>query len=336
MPPLSDIGPLAAQSQPIFQADPGASPEDHLMAAFEAARAALSVTLPKGTTLDALAAKVGDETYTDQLSANVPQIQAGLTQGTDLADANGVSIKSNSCRQYYLNKYLIACDGLGVYASGFGKQMDASGTFPGNYAQSIDDKIRAFSEITHAQETGQLVHLVNAESVAAAAAATSGLSGYRPVRTRLIIGTNGTRIETIPAGGVGLGFTGVEEVFITVIIIGLIAGTVVWALAKDSIEATAATNDKICSAAMTSGNAALAQQCIDIAKKATNLGVVGQVLGDAGTQLVSSLGKYLFIGGAAVLGIYFLPQIMGSALKTKDVYEAHKAARAAANRRRYR
>ena len=288
--------------------------------------------------MDALAAKVGDESYNDQLNAKVPQLTPVVNQGVDLAEADGLSIGSNQCRQYYLNKYLIACDGLGVYASGFGKQMDASGSFPGNYAQSIDDKIRAFSEITRAQETGQLTHLVNAESLGTSLVSTSGypsLMGSGSMQTRIIIGSTGTRIVSVPSGAVGLGLTGFE-IGLLVIAATCIIGAIVWSLAEQNIAATAATNQKICEAAMSSGNQTLAQQCIDLAKESTNLGVLGNVLGKTGADLVSSYGKYLFFAGAAALAVYFSPQILGRALKTQDVYQSHKAARAAANRRRCR
>jgi len=332
--PLSDIGPLAAQNQPIFQATPGMTPEQHLMAAYRAARAALSTTLPANTTLDALVAKVGDETYTNQLDANTPVIQTAIQQNQDLPKANGVSIGSNECRQYYLNKYMIACDGLGVYDSGFGRQMADSGTFPGDYDKSIDDKIRAFSEITYAQETGRLAQFVNAESVSSAVASgRMSLSGAAPTRTRIIVGTTGTTIEVVPTGAVGLGIAPIIVVGLVVVALGIITGAVIWSLYKTSIEETAATNREICKAAMSSGNEALANRCIDLAKESTDLGVVGNFLGKSG---ISDIGKYLFAGGAILLGIYFLPQITDRLLKSQDVAAAHKAARAAANRRRYR
>ncbi|MFA4971447.1 MAG: hypothetical protein WC683_02455 [bacterium] len=331
--PLSDVESLAKQVQPLYPEM--ATPEDRLMAAYKAARAALIETLPKGTTVDPLAATIAQQTVEQQFDARVPALQSSFQNNTDLSADDAAKLTAEQSRQHYLYKYLIACDGLGLYASGYAKQLDANGEFPGDYNKSVEDRIRIFSEITHAHGTGALVGLVNNEAVvqqAAQRAAMSGLGGVGQGQVTTFIGSKGMTI-TLPSssGAAGLGAPLPWQAWVLIGVGTIVAGVVIYLLGSKRIETTAETTRIICLKLIESGDKAAAKSCIDLQKEATNIGGVGDIIGK---ETMQTLTKYAFVGGLLILTVMFLPTIVGSVTQAQTTYQMHKAVRAAANRRR--
>lgn len=332
---LQDLAPLAESRQPIF--DAGAdSPEANMLAAFVKARQQLSLYIPAGATFDASGAQVAASTVQDSLNQRLPQIQQGLQNGADLDEQSSLQLDPISSQQFYIGKYVTACQGLGVYSSGFGRQAVLSGQLAErDYLYDIDTRLRAFSEIAHAGETGQLPYLLgNLGAVESASAGATGRPSLGP--KGVLVGSEGVTVRDLSprAGGAGwYDVSGLGQVPWSYVLIGaiaIVAGVTVAIVRYNDAQAQAATAAKMCDSAIASGNQTLAKACIDAqAAMLQNVGLANAKKGLV-TDLLGTEGtKYLFYGGLLVLGVIFLPTIVSSMTGAAGAVSAARAKRRA-------
>jgi hypothetical protein len=278
-------------------------PEKQLLEAFRLAKEHLFKVLPAGTRLDESKAILAADIVAQQIQAQKDAMASSLNARQDLSPDSAISLDNAQMRQYHIGRYLVASGGLGVYTSGVGKDLIEQES----YLEGIEGRIRIFSEIIHAGETGQLVQLVNAESVA-------------PEGGRIIIASEYSKVSSERGAGlgvVGFGKIPVPQIIIAVAIIAFIISAAVVLdryFARDT-EASYAQSQAICRDAIEKGYKDVVKQCVELSAEATQGGVVGDLLGSKATKDITN---YLILFGAVYLGVLLLPTITHSVTTAQE------------------
>jgi hypothetical protein len=279
-------------------------PENSLIEAFQAARKHLFAALPSDARLDANEAMLASQLVQQQIEAKQSIVIPSLENGQDLPETDMITLEAPKSRQYYVGKYVQASQGLGGYVADLGREAVQAGVMTeAEYVDGMEVRYRTFSEIIHAGETGQLVQLVNAESV----------GGDE------IIKTSGTTVIVRP-GMQGLGIDPVTGILIGIAIVAIVGGFAYYFTRRHSIDRSVAMMTQNCNEAMRQGNEKAVKYCTDFAREAaTGGGAAQKLFGEAGTSEILRMMGYA-VGGLLV--VKFLPDIVDSLFKTTDVVRA--------------
>jgi hypothetical protein len=280
-------------------------PEEQLIEAFQKARQVLFAALPKDAQLDFAEAKLAADLVAQQVRAQQPTIVRSLDNRQDLPIENAVTLDANKSRQYYVGKYFAATQGLGGYPAGLGREaVEAGAMTHAQYIEGMDIRLRAFSEIIHAGDTGQLVDLVNGEKRGG----------------NIVVTTKGDGVIA-NAGGVGLGIEPGTVILLALIATAIVAGVAYSVVQMDKNELTIAMMTRNCGEAMRQGNERAIKHCNDFAREAASGGAVPSLIGDKGRE---QLLRYLGYAGAAYLAILVLPSVTSSILSAQQVAREQK------------
>ena len=280
-------------------------PEEQLIEAFQKARAALFAALPKDARLDAGEAKLAADLVGQQIQAQQSAIIPSLQTRRDLPEANAISMDSVKSRQYYIGKYVVAAQGLGGYPAGLAREAVQAGAMTQQqYLDGIEVRLRAFSEIIHVGETGQLVDLVNGEKRGG----------------NILVTTPGDGIIERP-GMSGLGFVVTGSMILGVIAIAIVAGLTYYFTQKHKTDLTVAMMSRNCSEAMRQGNERAIKWCKEFANQTAGGGAIANIFGAKGQE---QLLRYLGYAGMGYLAILLLPSLTQSVLSTQEVIRERK------------
>lgn len=275
-------------------------PENQLIEAFQKARSALFAALPKDAVLDPAEAKLAAELVAQQVQDQRSVIVPSLERRIDLPPTNAITLDPIKARQYYVGKYVAASQGLGGYPAGLAREAVAAGAMTEQqYFDGIEVRLRAFSEIIHAGNTGQLVDLVNGER--------RGSS--------IVIATEGDGVVG-SAGVSGLGLAATTAILIGVVAVAIVAGLAYYYTQAHKAELTVAMMSRNCNEAIKLGNEKAIKWCNEFAKETASGGIGTDLFGSKGQE---QLLRYLGYAGAAYLAILLLPSITQSVLSTQQV-----------------
>lgn len=298
----------AANAAPIYggRLDPS-YPEQQLIEAFELAREALFKSLPEGTTLDERQALLAQDMLRQQVEAKQGIITPNLESYTDMPSGGELVLDSSQSRQFYVGKYIAASQGLGAYPAGLGREAVAAGVMTEqDYFIGIETRLRAYSDIIYAGETGQLEPLVNAEKFGKDQRIASGSQ---------IVTSSGTLLRAAPATS-GLGAAFIPVWAIVVVAVAIVAGVTYYLVRRHEVDRTIDMMTQNCQEAIRLGNEQAIKYCNEFAQKTIGQGIGQKLLGDVGQEQIL---KYLALGGAVYLTVLLLPSLTQSFMSAQDV-----------------
>jgi hypothetical protein len=318
----------AARARHQVKVFPGATLEEQLLNARQAAKTAIFATVPASAALNADEAVLANERLRAQIEQNADVLRTYVEAGVDIDDAYGLVLSPEQLRQYVLARYSLACEGIGAYFSGYGQESVGKGLMTQtDYDEGLTARMETFSDIVRWHEDGHLGGMLNGE------ATTQKITTQRVVSsatlkdqtgTALILGSKGARARAItsPASGLGYAPPPVVAVIIVICAIVLVVGVVAYMVKSKQLETSARMMADRCKEADKYGYKETIDWCNkSIGEFKDSEGALDPFLGKGGTQQVA---KYLLIGGAIYLGITFLPQIVASFGRATDVYEERK------------
>jgi len=307
---------------------PGASPLEKMLSGFQVAKAAVLSHVAPGSEITFQDAFVANQVLSEKVDQNRESIRAALSAGKDLSEATGIALTTKQLRDYVLSNYVLACAGIGSYASGFAADSVANGTLPQDaYESGIQTRIDVFSRIAGWEQSGDLRRMLQGEAEGQRVLTSSGSAGqgvssvvFRSGRTGVYTTseTNGLGIDPVVTP---LVIGGVVKVAIVVAVL-IVAGVVTYLVIRDKTNVSAQRMKENCDAAFKYGYQDAMKACTDWASGLSDKSLVDNVFGG---QVTSQLTKYLLIAGVAYLGIIMLPQITQSVMTSQEIVRKRKA-----------
>ena len=314
-----ELSTLALNQQPVYYNDPNMAWEQRLALAYDDATKKLQASLPAGSTIDTSKYAIANEAAGNTVNKYGSDWLPHFKDQTDVDASTALALPSDEMRQYYLGKYADASTGLGAYLSGYAREGIAIGALTqSDFDKGAELRLRAFSEIIYAGNTGSLKALVAGERVASGAAVSKSVQGFgayprmSPNATVITIGGSGYSVA--PASKLN-GFGLIDTAAVVLIIAGMLilSGVVGWTIYQglnfltrkqmldrctDAVKSKDERAEAICQTMTT----VVAQMAKD-ASPASALdlkGMVGQVV------------PYAAAGVGALLLIQFAPEIIRS------------------------
>jgi hypothetical protein len=313
---LEDLKPLADQNlaDVVFK---GNTPEERMLTGFVLAKQYMQPMIPSGHVVDLGAAMSAQEGYEQQISDRKEIVRACLADRVDLPENAALSQEAPKSREYWLSTYAFAVEGIGAYATGYGRQQVGYGLLSErDYTDSIDLRTKSFANIVSAGKKGQLAALMSPsayyqnvvqQSPSAKTMQTAGqllpISGGRVVLTgsaNKVFALDTTK-QLVP---VQLGFTGIEIAGIVVLISAIAIGAYVvrGSVEKERIRASAEFMGRMCSEAVSANHASTIAACTEYADKISTPTPAPFGL--------DNLSKYLAWGAVGLAAMWMLPTLM--------------------------
>lgn len=299
---------------------PGDTPLAKMLNGFQVAKAAVLSHVPAGSEITFQDAYVANQVLSEKVDQNRENIRAALSAGKDLSEATGIALTAKQLRDYVLSNYVLACAGIGSYASGFAADSVSKGVLaPEVYNDGIQTRLDVFSRIVGWEKSGDLGRVLQPEAAGQKVLNSAGAAGQSTGSIVLRSGKTGVYTAT---GTSGLG----EPISITTAIIivatVIVAGLVTYLVIRDKNNISAQRMKESCDTAFKYGYQDAMKACTDWASGLSDKSLVDNVFGG---QVTSQLTKYLLIGGLAYLGIIMLPQITQSVMTSQEIVRKKRA-----------
>jgi hypothetical protein len=317
---VSELGQAGYNAQPVFYTDDKMAWEQRLALAYDEASNHVRAALPPGTTIDLAKYELAADLAGSQIKSNAGIWTPAFETESDVPEQAGVRLTPAEAREYYLGHYAKASANLGAFISGSARQQVVKGALSqAEFNRACDMRLRELSDLIYMGRTGSLQAALDPEGWQRTHGASSD---------RIILSKGGI---TTPSYAVGLGELGTVTIVAIVIVLALVgAGIAVAVMYSAENMKLRRVALEICQDAVRSGNPdakAICGSMEGLARDLSDPAKASFVNNLIPPELQTKLLTLGAIGLGTAIAIQYLPRIIDSIEKSKDVHAAAKLRR---------